>query len=215
MFRFAVRLVSEVIGLTAARRCDRQLEAMLAVIQQDDGGKSDKPRRRGRAKNPPRFDVRAYLFGVCGADLTRIDGIDTTTALKVVAAVGPDLSRFKSAKHFASWLAQCPGTKISGAKLLSGATKRTANRAAHALKLAAAGLQSSHSALDAYFRRMASRPIVPRPVLPPPTSSPASSTRCSPRAPNTQTKGRPITKNVTASACCITSPRAPSNSASN
>jgi len=75
---------------------------------------------------------------MCGVDLTRINGIDTTTALKVIAEVGPDMSRFKSAKHFASWLGLCPGTKISGGKVLSGASKRTANRAAQALRLAAA-----------------------------------------------------------------------------
>lgn len=137
--------------------CDRQLEAMLSALQQEDVGEPAKARRRGRAKNAPKFDVRTQLFGMCGVDLTRIDGIDTTTALKVIAEVGPDLSRFKSAKHFASWLGLCPGTKISGGKVLSGATKRTANRAAQALRLAAAALRSSHSALGAYYRRMCSR----------------------------------------------------------
>ena len=105
----------------------------------------------------PKFDVRTYLFRICGVDLTAIDGIDTTTALKVIAEVGPDLSRFKSAKHFASWLGLCPGTKISGGKLLSGATKRTANRVAQALKMAAISLRASQSALGAYFRRMCAR----------------------------------------------------------
>ncbi len=54
---------------------------------------------------------------------------DTTTALKAISEVGTDMSRFKSAKHFASWLGLCPGAKISGGKVLSGASKRTANRA--------------------------------------------------------------------------------------
>lgn len=110
--------------------CDQQLEAMLAAL-----GDPGKDRRRLRARNAPKFDVRAYLFGMCGVDLTRINGIDATTALKVIAVVGTDLSRFKSAKHFASWLGLCPGTKISGGKRLSGASKRTANRAAQALRL--------------------------------------------------------------------------------
>ncbi len=74
---------------------------------------------------------------MCGVDLTRIDGIDTTTALKVISEIGPDLSCFKSAKHFTSWLGLCPGTKISGGKMLSGVCKRTTNRAAQALKMAA------------------------------------------------------------------------------
>ena len=41
--------------------------------------------------------------------------------------------------------------------MLSGKSKRTANRAAQALKLAAAALKSSQSALGAYYRRMCAR----------------------------------------------------------
>ncbi len=94
---------------------------------------------------------------MCGVDLTLIDGIDTTTALKVISEIGPDLSRFKSAKHFTSWLGLCPGTKISGGKMLSGVCKRTTNRAAQALKMAASALRRSQSALGAYYRRMCAR----------------------------------------------------------
>lgn len=75
----------------------------------------------------------------------------------MIAEVGPDLSRFKSAKHLASWLGLCPGTKISGGKVLSGATKRTANRLAQALRMAAFSLSRSQSALGAYYRRLAAR----------------------------------------------------------
>jgi transposase len=137
--------------------CDRQLQSMLLALQPENAGDPGKKRRCSRSKNAPKFDVRAYLFGMCGVDLTRINGIDATTALKVVSEIGPDLSRFKSAKHFVSWLGLCPGTKISGGKVLSGASKRTANRAAQALKLAAAALRSSHSALGAYYRRLCAR----------------------------------------------------------
>lgn len=136
--------------------CDQQLQNMLAALQRH----TDEPgpgKRRSRARNAPKFDLRLYLFRCCGVDLTGIDGIDVTTALKVIAEVGPDLSRFKSAKHFASWLGLCPGTKISGGKVLSGASKRTANRAAQALRLAATALRSSRSALGAYYRRLCAR----------------------------------------------------------
>ena len=71
---------------------------------------------------------------MCGVDLTRIDGIEVTTAMKVLSEVGTDMSRFKSAKQFASWLGLSPGTKISGGKVLSEASKRKANRAAQALR---------------------------------------------------------------------------------
>lgn len=143
--------------------CDRQLESMLAELARHSG-QPGKAKRRGRAKNAPRFDMRTYLFQLCGVDLTQIDGIDVTTAFKVLAEVGADLSRFKSAKHFASWLGLCPGTKISGGKVLSGASKRTANRAAQALRMAAASLRTSQSALGAYYRRLCARMDKPRAV---------------------------------------------------
>ncbi len=137
--------------------CDAKLQSMLAALVVGDDGEPTKGRQIGRSKNAPRFDVRRYLFKLCGVDLTRINGINPTTALKVISEVGPDMSRFKSAKHFACWLGLCPGTKISGGKVLSGASKRTTNRAAQALRLAAAALHKSQSALGAYFRRLAAR----------------------------------------------------------
>jgi len=144
--------------------CDRLLEKMLAALATHEGQPKEPKRHRGRAKNAPAFDLRTYLFQLCGVDLTRIDGIDVTTAFKVLAEVGADLSRFKSAKHFASWLGLCPGTKISGGKVLSAATKPVANRAAKALRMAAASLRSSQSALGAYYRRLCARMDKPRAV---------------------------------------------------
>ena len=142
---------------TQMLECDAKLESMLTALVRNDERDPGQGQRTARSKNTPRFDVRAYLFQLCGVDLTRINGINATTALKVIAEVGPDLSRFKSAKQFASWLGLCPGTKISGGKVLSGASKRTTNRAAQALRLAAAALHKSQSALGAYFRRLAAR----------------------------------------------------------
>jgi transposase len=73
--------------------------------------------------------------------------------------------RFPTVGHFASWLGLCPGTKITGGKVMSGMTKRVANRAAQALRLlAAAALRSSKSALGAYFRRMSARMDKPKAI---------------------------------------------------
>jgi transposase len=108
--------------------------------------------------------VREHLFKVCGVDLTRIDGIDVTTAMTVISEIGPDMSRFPTVKHFTSWLGLCPGTKISGGKVLGAKSKRTGNRATQALKLAAAALRSSKSALGAFYRRMSARMDKPKAV---------------------------------------------------
>ena len=148
---------------TQLAECDAQIQGQLQAlhVREDEPAKGKK---RGRARNAPKFDLRTQLFQMCGVDLTRIDGIDVTTALVVVSEVGADMGKFPSDKHFASWLGLCPGTKITGGKVMSGRTKRCANRAAQALRLAAAALRSSQSALGAYYRRMCARMDKPKAV---------------------------------------------------
>ena len=98
-----------------------------------------------------------------GVDLTRIDGIDGFTALKVVSEIGTDMTKWPSAKHFASWLGLSPDNRITGGKVISSRTKPNANRAATALRLAAHGLHRSDSALGAFLRRKKAQLGAPRP----------------------------------------------------
>lgn len=130
----------------------RQLEALSRITVETPA-----PKKRGRPRHATTGQLQQALHRVLGVDLTRIAGIHTGTALMVLAEVGFDLSRFGSAKQFASWLGLCPGTKISGGKVLSGASKRTPHRLAQALRMAAMSLRRSHSALGAYHRRLLAR----------------------------------------------------------
>ena len=82
--------------------------------------------------------------------------------MTILSEIGPDLSRFASVKHFCSWLHLCPATKISGGKTLSSGTRRSANRARQALKMAAMSLSRSDSALGAFYRRLCARMDKPR-----------------------------------------------------
>jgi transposase len=138
--------------------CDEQLARLLGKLASHDEPPAAPPHRgRGRPVKGQKFDLRTALYRTCGVDLTRIDGIDVGTALKMIDEVGPDLRRFKTVKHFASWLGLCPGTKISGGKVLSGASKRIANPLAQALRMAAVAAGKSASALGAYYRRLSAR----------------------------------------------------------
>ena len=148
---------------TQLAECDAEIELQMAALKAHEGDPA-KGKKRGRARNAPKFDLRTQLFQMCGVDLTRIDGVDVTTALAVVSEVGADMAKFPTVKHFTSWLGLCPGTKITGGKVMSGKTKRVVNRAAQALRLAAAALRSSKSALGAYFRRLCSRMDKPKAV---------------------------------------------------
>jgi transposase len=141
---------------TLIAEADAKLDALIAPLRRPGIKAAEGKDKRG-GKNAPAFDVRNALREWAGVDLTRIGGIDVSTALKVLVELGPDLSKFKSAKQFCSWLGLCPGTRISGGKRLSGASKRLPNRVARALKLAAQGLHHSQCALGAYYRRLAAR----------------------------------------------------------
>jgi transposase len=140
--------------------CDAKTQALLAPLgrQDIDLGKAPKERSKQRAA----FDVRQALANWAGVDLTRIDGLGVAAVMKILSEIGPDLSRFANVKHFCSWLGLCPGTKISGGKVLSANTKRSANRARQALKMAAMSLSRSDSALGAFYRRLCGRMDKPR-----------------------------------------------------
>ncbi|MGP1684050.1 MAG: IS110 family transposase [Giesbergeria sp.] len=135
----------------------RQLLGNRSLHQVDIG-----PAPRAGTKARQEFEVRQMLANWAGADLTRIDGLGVGVVMTLLSEIGPDLSRFDTVKQFCSWLALCPGTKVSGGKVLSAATKRSVNRARQALKLAAQALSHSDSALGAFYRRLCGRMDKPR-----------------------------------------------------
>ena len=134
--------------------CDREIEAQLERFEdRSDGEPPAANGKKRNQKNAPRFDAQSHLYRMTGVDLTRIDGVDAHTALKVISEIGTDMTRWQSAKHFASWLGLSPHNRITGGKVISSRTKPSANRAAAALRLAANALHRSDSALGAFLRR--------------------------------------------------------------
>ena len=133
--------------------CDREIAAQLERFEDHSDGGSPAGKGRRSQGNAPRFDIRAHLYRMTGVDLTRSDGVDGFTALKVVSEIGADMTKWPSAKHFSSWLGLSPDNRITGGRVMSSKTKPSANRAAAALRLAANALHRSDSALGAFLRR--------------------------------------------------------------
>lgn len=101
-------------------------------------------------------EMRTMLWRFAGVDLTRIDAINAGAAQVVLTEVGANLAAFPSEKHFVSWLRLCPRTPISGGKPLKKRRNGLgANRIAGVLRMAAATMQRSKTALGAAFRRIA------------------------------------------------------------
>jgi len=140
--------------------CDAQIEAVLAALTAKKASpRAPLPKARHRTVQPNAvsFDVRPVLYQLAGVDLTQIHGIGPYLALRLIAECGTDLSRWRSAKHFTSWLTLSPGCKISGGKVLSAHTRKTTNRVAAHLRLAAVTVGRTNTALGAFYRRLSAR----------------------------------------------------------
>ena len=141
------------------KACDTELEAMYQEFTPPDepGTPPPDPHTRKRRKNQAHFDLASSLFRLTGIDLTQIDGVDELTIQKVLSETGTDMSKWPTVKHFASWLCLCPNNKITGGKIIQTGVRPTKNRASVALRIAAASLKNSNSALGAFYRRIRAR----------------------------------------------------------
>lgn len=151
---------------------DAKMEAMYATLTrpegQDNGNHETtppKPNRRKRRKNQANFDLATSLYEMAGVDLTQIDGIDALTAQTILTEIGPDISKWPTVKHFASWLCLSPNHKITGGKVRSRRTRKSDNRVATALRIAAQSLSRSQSALGAFYRRIKFRHGAPKAIV--------------------------------------------------
>ena len=147
--------------------CDHEIEQHLSAFESkaipEQPLKKAKDRHKPR-RNEMRFNLRAHLYRILGVDLTEIPGINALTAHTVFAEVGPDLTRFRNASAFVSWLGLCPDNRISGGKILTVKTRAVKNRATVAFRLAAQSLHRSQSYLGTYFRRMRTKLGTPKAI---------------------------------------------------
>ncbi len=151
--------------------CDVQLERYMSALPIRSGPgpseqstadalseKPNKQRRHKLQKNQPTFDLAAELQRTMGVDVTAIDGVDVMTTQVILSELGPDLSAsFPSEGHFASWLELAPRRDVSGGKVLRQKSRKSNNRVATALRMAAQSLWRSDSYLGARYRHLRAR----------------------------------------------------------
>lgn len=101
--------------------------------------------------------MREILAQICGAkDLTTLPAHTEYSVLQLIGEVGTDLTKWRTEKHFTSWLGIAPGTAQSGKR--NGRIKRRRNRAGQIFCVMARALaRSKHVALGGFYRRMAAR----------------------------------------------------------
>jgi transposase len=142
--------------------CDQQVIGEMAKLptHASTEKKALPERKPGRPRHRDMVagkDLREELYRWTGVDLTAIEGIGVLSAQVVLSECGTDMNRWRTEKHFTSWLGLCPDNRISGGKVLSSHTRHVVNPVADALRIAATTLQNSKTALGAFYRRMRAR----------------------------------------------------------
>ncbi len=162
--------------LKQVAECEAQLEQALAgvVIPQHPEPETPAPQNpkakeslTGKSKKK-RFhphktgaglkrDFTEELQRICGVDLTQIVGLNVLSVLIIISEIGLDMSRWRSARAFCSWLGLCPGNKISGGKVLDSRTAHVVNRVSILLKGIAPSIGKTDTWLGIFHRRIRAR----------------------------------------------------------
>jgi transposase len=116
-----------------------------------------KTKHRRQHHEPTAFDLRGELYRIVGVDLTDVPGISSVTAHTILCEIGTDLTRFRNASAFASWLGLCPEKQISGGKVLYTKSRQVKSRVASALRIGANSLHHAKNYLGEFFRRIVRR----------------------------------------------------------
>lgn len=83
-----------------------------------------------------------------------------STVLHLMSGVGPErIRKFKTAKHYVSWLRLAPNNKVSGGKLLSNKVPKGSSRLKIALRNAANAIENlkESTPLRDFFHRISFR----------------------------------------------------------
>jgi transposase len=132
----------------------RQYSALKPAVDPDQAPLPPSTKTNSHCKNAPGFDVRTQLYRVTGVDLTAVDGLNEGTAQIILSEIGTDMSKWRTDKHFCSWLHLAPHNDISGGKILRSRILKGRNRAVLALRMAAQSVGRTQTALGVYYRRM-------------------------------------------------------------
>ena len=160
------------------QQCDQKIEGVLTLIPTATAVEMKAPpppvpaaaqqptkKMKGTAgKNAPETDFTPILRRICGVDLTRVMGLNLLSVLMLLGEIGTDMSRWRSAQAFCSWLGLCPAVKISGGKVLSRRTRKVNNRAATLLRMAAVVVGRTDTWIGMFYRRMKARKGGPKAV---------------------------------------------------
>lgn len=141
-------------------QCDEQIAATLALLNQGREPVAAAPETRIKPTrhNAPQIPaLHGELLTLCeGHDVQRLPGLGPLSWLKLMAETGPDLSHWRTARHFTNWAGLSPGLHQSGRR-----RKRVPRRKTRVGQIFREGVmslaRSQDCALGAFYRRLKGR----------------------------------------------------------
>ena len=98
--------------------CDKKIEEVLRKISSTKPPVNHQGKRKAIRHHKPEIkNMDQYLLQVFeGKDATKLPGITDYNWMQLLAEIGMDLTKWKTAKHFTSWLGLAPKQNHSGKK---------------------------------------------------------------------------------------------------
>ena len=144
--------------LQQIQQCDARINKVINRIGNKGQGQDLKKRKPIRHHKPEVENMGANLLNIFDSkDATLISGITDYTWLQLLSEVGRDLGKWRTEKHFTSWLALSPGQNDSG-KRKRNAKKKGKPAAGQIFRTIAQSLiNSKNIAIGAFGRRLRGR----------------------------------------------------------
>lgn len=145
--------------------CDSKIQQLMEKINDFNSDfekkkiiKTTKNRKPIRHNAPKISYLGGHLVSIFGGkDANQLPGITDYTWLQLFSEIGNDLTKWKSEKHFTSWLGLAPGQHNSG-KMRKNRNKKHKPKAGQIFRQIAQSLiESKKIALGAFGRRMKSK----------------------------------------------------------
>ena len=143
-------------------QCDLMIEKVMKKINDFDSNESQQEKiKKVKKRKPIRHNapkvkfLGGHLINIFkGKDATQLPGITDYTWLQLFSEIGDDLTKWKTEKHFTSWLGLAPGQHHSG-KMKKNKNKKFQPKAGQIFRQIAQSLiESKKIALGAFGRKM-------------------------------------------------------------
>jgi len=135
--------------------CDNQLEKCFQTTYNNEDIPTLKKRKAIRHNKPKINNLGGYLTHIYGGkDATVLPGITDYSWLQIYAAVGNDLSKWKTEKHFTSWLGLAPSQHHSGKMKKNKSKKHKPKAGLIYRQLAQSIIESKNIGLGVFGRRI-------------------------------------------------------------